>query len=103
MDFDDWARNRPYPRCFAKNDTAAVQQRHDTYLSTADEFITYYHAISRAVYGREIPLILLMHVGAFGAHMRPELLGFYRPRGFTFTTLLQAAADPVYAEDSDIA
>jgi hypothetical protein len=25
----------------------------------------YYRAISKAVYGRDIPLILLMHVGAF--------------------------------------
>jgi hypothetical protein len=49
--------------------TAALQQLHDTYLSTADEFITYYPAMSKAIYGRDVPLILLMHVGAFDAHM----------------------------------
>jgi peptidoglycan/xylan/chitin deacetylase (PgdA/CDA1 family) len=103
MDFEDWAWNDPYTRCTAKNDPAALQQLHDTYLSTADRFITYYRAISKAVYGRDIPLILLMHVGAFDAHMLPELLNLYRTRGFTFVTLPQAAADPIYAEDSDIA
>jgi peptidoglycan-N-acetylglucosamine deacetylase len=103
MDFEDWAWNEPYARCIAKNDTAALQQLHDTYLTTAGEFITYYRAISKAVYGHDIPLILLMHVGAFDAHMLPELLTLYRTRGFTFIPLSQAAADPVYAEDSDIA
>jgi peptidoglycan/xylan/chitin deacetylase (PgdA/CDA1 family) len=103
MDFEDWAWNDPYTRCIAKNDTAALQQLHDTYLSTADQYITYYRAISKAVYGRDIPFILLMHVGAFDAHMLPDLLRLYRSRGFTFVTLPQAAADPIYAEDSDIA
>lgn len=103
MDFEDYAWNEPYTRCTAKNDTAALQQLHDTYLSTADEYISYYRAISKAVYGRDIPLILLMHVGAFDAHMLPELLTLYRTRGFIFVTLPQAATDPIYAEDSDIA
>jgi peptidoglycan-N-acetylglucosamine deacetylase len=103
MDFKDRAWNDPYTRCTAKNDSAALKQLHDTYLSTADRFITYYRAISKAVYGRDIPLILLMHVGAFDAHMLPELLNLYRVRGFTFVTLPRAVADPVYAEDSDIA
>ena len=103
MDFEDYAWNEPYTRCTAKGDTAALQQLHDTYLSTADEFITYYRALSKAVYGRDFPLILLMHVGAFDAHMFPELLRLYRARGFTFVTLPQAAADPIYAEDADIA
>lgn len=103
MDFDDWAWNEPYYRCLAKNDTIALQQLHDTYLATADESITYYRAISKAVYGHEIPLVLLMHVGNFDAHMLPELLTLYRTRGFTFVTLPQAAADPAYADDSDIA
>jgi peptidoglycan/xylan/chitin deacetylase (PgdA/CDA1 family) len=103
MDFEDYLWNEPYTRCTAKNDAPALQQLHETYLSTADQFITYYRAISKAVYGRDVPLILLMHVGAFDAHMLPELLTLYRTRGFTFVTLPHASADPIYAEDSDIA
>jgi peptidoglycan-N-acetylglucosamine deacetylase len=103
MDFEDYAWNEPYARCVAKNDTAALQQLHDTYLSTADEFITYYRSLSKTVYGRDVPMVLLMHIGAFDAHMLPELLALYRTRGFTFVSLPEAAADPIYAEDSDIA
>ncbi|WP_158785527.1 hypothetical protein [Granulicella sp. L46] len=103
MDFEDYAWNEPYARCVAKNDTAALQQLHDTYLSTADEFITYYRSLSKTVYGRDVPMVLLMHIGAFDAHMLPELLALYRARGFTFVSLPEAAADPIYTEDSDIA
>ncbi len=103
MEFGDYAWNEPYARCVAKNDTAAVQQLHDMYLSAADEAITYYRSQSKAVYGRDVPMILLMHIGAFDAHMLPELLALYRTRGFTFVTLPEAAADPIYAEDPDIA
>ncbi len=103
MDFEDWAWNAPYTRCTARGDRIALKKLHDTYLSTADEYVTYYRAISKAVYGRDVPLVLLMHVGAFDAQMLPELLALYRSRGFDFITLPQAAADPIYAEDSDIA
>lgn len=103
MDFEDYLWNEPYTRCTIKNDTNALRQLHETYLSSADQFIAYYRALSKTVYGRDVPLILLMHVGAFDAHMLPELLALYRARGFTFVTLPQAAADPIYAEDSDIA
>ena len=103
MDFEDYLWNAPYTRCTAKHDTAALQELHDSYLATADRMATFYRAYAKAVYGREIPYILLMHVGAFDAHMLPELLKLYRDRGFTFVTLPQAAADPVYHQDPDIA
>jgi peptidoglycan/xylan/chitin deacetylase (PgdA/CDA1 family) len=103
MDFEDYLWNAPYTRCIAKHDDAALRELHETYLATADQFISYYRTISKTVYGREIPLILLMHAGAFDAQMLSELLALYRARGFTFVTLPQAAADPVYTEDPDIA
>ena len=103
MDFEDYLWNEPYTRCTAVGDQAAIQELHDSYLATADEFITLYRAYATRVYGHDIPYILLMHAGAFDARMLPELLALYRQRGFTFVTLPQAAADPAYREDPDIA
>ncbi len=103
MDFEDYLWNEPYSRCTEKNDQAALQELHDSYLATADEYITLYRAYATRVFGHDIPYILLMHVGAFDAKMLPELLTLYRQRGFTFITLPQAAADPAYREDPDIA
>lgn len=103
LDWDDWAWNEPYTRCYAKHDNAGVKALHDSYLSTADTFIAHYRAASQRIYGRQIPFILLLHVGAFDAQMFPDLVALFRTRGFTFVTLSEAAADPAYSEDPDIA
>ena len=59
--------------------------------------------LSHALYGRDIPYVLLMHVGAFDARMMPRLLALYRRMGFHFVTLRQAEADPFYANALDLA
>ena len=40
-----------------------------------------------------------MHIGAFDARMLPELIALFRAEHFEFTTLEQAMADPIYAQD----
>ena len=58
--------------------------------------------LSKQLYGRDIPYVLLMHVGAFDAHMLPKLIALFRQKGFTFVTLQKAQSDPVYRFDPDI-
>lgn len=62
-----------------------------------------YRLLSFELYGREIPYVLLLHVGAFEAVMLPDLLKLYRRADFTFISLPQAASDPAYALDPDLA
>ena len=102
MDFQDYLWNEPYARCMARGDRAAVARLHDTYLATADQYIRVYRELSQRLYGRDVPYVLLMHAGAFDAHMLPELIALFRERGFAFTTLEAAMADPVYAEDPKV-
>lgn len=102
MDFEDYLWNAPYARCLAKHDDAAIQTLHDSYLATADQYLTLFRTVSKTLYGRDVRYILLMHVGAFDAHMLPDLLALYRSRGFTFITLPEAAKDPIYADDPDL-
>ena len=103
MDFQDYLWNEPYARCMANGDQAAVEQLHDTYLSTADAYIGVYRELAHRLYGHDIPYVLLMHVGAFDARMLPELIALFRQRGFTFTTLESAMADPAYHADPNVA
>jgi peptidoglycan/xylan/chitin deacetylase (PgdA/CDA1 family) len=103
MDFGDYLWNSPYARCVAKGDTAAIQKLHDSYLDIADRSLTLYRDMSKTLYGRDIPYILLLHIGAFDARMFPDLLALYRSRGITFVSLPQAIRDPVYALDPDVA
>ena len=102
MDFEDYAWNNPYARCAAKNDTVAVQWLHDSYLQVADQYIDTFRHLSQDLFHRDVPYVLLMHIGAFDAKMLPELIALYRKRGFTFVSMTQALADPGYAEDPDL-
>ena len=86
----------------ARHDDAAVTSLEHSYLSVADEYIGVFRTLSKQLYGRDIPYVLLLHVGAFDAHMLPRLIGLFRREGFEFVTLEQAESDPVYAFDPNI-
>lgn len=102
MSFGDYLYNAPYARCVAKNDAASVAQLEASYLAAADATIDYTRAMSKALYGRDIPYVLLMHVGALDARMLPRLLKLYRDNGFTFISLQDAEKDPFYKNDLDL-
>lgn len=103
LDFGDYLWNDTYARCAAKHDEAAIVSLHDSYLATADEYITYSRTLSQRLYGRDIPYVLLLHVGAFDAKMLPQLIALFRSRGFEFVTLPEAEADPAYSVDPKMA
>ncbi|HEV2575843.1 MAG TPA: polysaccharide deacetylase family protein [Acidobacteriaceae bacterium] len=102
MDFQDYNWNDSYARCAAKHNDAAIQSLHDSYLGAADESIKVYRGIAQQLYQRDVPYVLLLHVGAFDARMLPELIALFRARGFTFVTLEQAMADPIYSFDPKV-
>lgn len=99
LSFDDWAFNDPYARCLAEGDTAAVAELERTYMAWAKASLDHSRALSKALYGRDIPLVLLMHLGAFDAKMLPRLLAFYRREGVRFVSLDDAMRHPFYADD----
>jgi peptidoglycan/xylan/chitin deacetylase (PgdA/CDA1 family) len=101
MSFDDYAYNDPYVRCLASHDDAAVAALEARYLASARVDAERARAITKATLGRDIPHVLLLHIGAFTAHMLPQLIAQYRELGFSFTTLNQAQKDPFYAAAVD--
>ena len=101
LSFDDYLWNEPYARCVAKGDKATIAAMETAYLDAAQTSLFYYHALSQELYGRDIPYVLLMHLGAFDARMLARLLALYLAKGVTFVSLDQAEADPFYRVDSD--
>ncbi len=101
MTFGDYAFNEPYARCVAKGDQAAVADLEKRYLDGAAAVADRARAMSKTLYGRDIPYVLLMHAGAFDARMAPRLLKLYQDKGFGFTTLAKAESDPFYKTDVD--
>ena len=102
MDFEDYLWNAPYARCVANHDDKSVQLLRSSFLATAGQYMNFYRLRSYQVYGREIPYVLLLHVGAFEAVMLPDLLKLYRRAGLQFVSLPQAESDAAYAQDPDI-
>jgi peptidoglycan/xylan/chitin deacetylase (PgdA/CDA1 family) len=102
MSFDDYLWNGPYARCVAKGDTATIMTMETAWLGAADTSLNYYRDLSQQLYGRDIPYVLLMHLGGFDARMLPRLLALYRERGVKLITLEEAIADPYYKADADL-
>ena len=101
MSFADYEWNEPYARCKAKADVAAIAALGESYLRAADQSADYYRSLSKALFGRDIAYVLLMHIGAFDAEMLPRLLILYRSKGFQFITLESAEHDEFYRQDTD--
>jgi len=107
LDFEDSLWNEPYARCMTKqstgtNESANLRWLQESYLAKAAEFTTAFRQLSHTLYGRDIPYVLLLHVGAFDAKMLPRLITQFRTSGFTFTTLETAQQDPAYAFDPNL-
>ena len=99
MSFGDYAWNEPYARCMAKGDAASVAVLEASFLKAAKDSLDQSRGLSAALYGRDIPYVLLMHAGAFDARMMPRLLAMYRENGVTFVGLEEAERDRFYAAD----
>lgn len=94
--FSDWAYTDAYARCLAKGDTAAIDAMKVQYLKGVDDGIARMLATSQRVYGRNIPFVLLTHIGGFASIMLPETLDRLEKAGAHYVTLEQAQSDAAY-------
>lgn len=67
-----------------------------TYLAYMDSVVVFYEGQSRAIEGREIPQVLLLHASALNAATFDRLATQLRGRGYTFIPLAEAVADTAY-------
>lgn len=102
MSFGDYQWNEPYARCKAKGDPQGIDALETSYLDAAANSIAWYRTLSQTLYGRDIPYVLLMHIGEFDAEMLPRLLKLYESKGFVFITLEQAERDAFYKQVTDL-
>ena len=102
MSFNDFSWNPVYAACSVKGDAGAIARLEASFLGDARAAALAARARAKAQVGRDIPYVLLMHVGAFDARMLPKLLALYREMGFRFVTLPEAEADPYYARAVDL-
>ncbi|ESQ90051.1 hypothetical protein ABAC460_09800 [Asticcacaulis sp. AC460] len=96
VSFNDWAYTDAYARCAAKGDTAAVATLRQKYMSDVVASVKRARGLSQKIYGRDIPHVLLIHIGAFTGEMLPQVLSAFEAEGVEYVTLEQAESDPAY-------
>jgi len=101
MDFSDWAWTAPYARCSAAKDDKAIAELERMYVQAATEGMAFARQLSREVYGRDIPYVVLLHESPFEVRMLPRLIALYRSAGFRFVSLPDAERDPAYADQTN--
>jgi peptidoglycan/xylan/chitin deacetylase (PgdA/CDA1 family) len=100
--FGDWAFTGTWFRCNQQDNKVAVAELERMYLAAARESIPVARETAHALYGRDIPYVLLMHVSAMSAHMMPRVIQIYRDAGFRFVSLSEAESDPAYRGYTDL-
>ena len=90
-------------RCWMKNDAESIAWLRESYLEAARDFIRLDIANSRAVFGRDIHHVMLLHLGSFSSHILPDLFKLLAAEGLEIVTLEEAQKDPAYEYDPDFA
>jgi acetolactate synthase regulatory subunit len=101
MDYSDWQWNDALVRCMAPGRESELAALDTAYLANVRETADRSRALSRALYGRDVPYVLLTHIGMMEARMMPRVLEVYRQAGFRFATLEAAQRDSIYRRDMD--
>ena len=97
LDPNDWAVTDAYARCSARGDAAAVERLERGFLERAADTLARGRREARSLFGREVAHVLLLHAGAFTAHVLPRLLDLLAREGFDVVELPEAASDAIYA------
>lgn len=98
-DYYDWAWNAAYNRCRLKTDATSIAWLTAHVREAATGSLRASKAMAHRLFGRDVPQILLVHVGDFDAVTLDDILAEIRAQGATFVPLDEALRDPVFAAD----
>jgi peptidoglycan/xylan/chitin deacetylase (PgdA/CDA1 family) len=101
MSFNDWMFQDAYARCLIKGDATGLAELEEGVLTAARDSIAASRGAAKAVYGGDIPYVLLLHTGVMDAKMMARLLALYKAEGFRFVTLEEAQAHPAYTAENN--
>jgi peptidoglycan/xylan/chitin deacetylase (PgdA/CDA1 family) len=99
VDADDWAFNPPFARCSDRGDRAELARLHEQFVSVHVAELSAVRALGKALVGREIAHVVLLHIGAADADAMDDLLTAYEREGAHFVPLERAMDDAFYAID----
>jgi peptidoglycan/xylan/chitin deacetylase (PgdA/CDA1 family) len=96
VDNQEWVYARAYVVARGRDDTALVRRIVADYLQHVDSAVAYSAGLSRTLFGREIPLVLLLHANELNADYLDTVLVRLRANGYRFATLESVLRDSAY-------
>jgi peptidoglycan/xylan/chitin deacetylase (PgdA/CDA1 family) len=96
IDIFDWMFRVAYVQARTSGDAQRMKNISAEYLKFASVKFDFCERISRELFGRPIPQILLLHANEMNADNFDALVQLIRGRGYHFITLDQALTDHVY-------
>ena len=96
VDNQEWVYARAYVVAREHGDTLLVRRVVGDYLHHVDSAFAFSERLSRAMFDREIPLVLLLHANEINADYLGTVLERLRARGYRLVSLEQALTDTVY-------
>lgn len=99
VDNQEWVYAGVYDAAVEAGDAALAERALDGYLRHLEESVVFYEDLSRAVFGREIPQVLLLHANQLNADHLDAVIDLLEARGYGFISLETATQDPAYASE----
>ena len=97
IDNQEWVFAAAYQRARTRSDSSAMTRVVDGYIDHLLECARYYRALSRQLFQREIPQVLLLHANRLNADHLERVLAALRLTGASFIPLRAAVTDSAYA------
>jgi len=97
FDVADWMYNDLLGRAREKNDKKLAAKAKKDYFEYTGKVFGYFEEMSRNLFGREIPQVLLLHDSELNSECLDGVLEILEKRGYKFVPLDVALADPAYA------
>jgi peptidoglycan/xylan/chitin deacetylase (PgdA/CDA1 family) len=101
IDNSEWIFAREYADALVKNDVEKARRVEAGYVPYMETMFEFYEQLSRDLFGREIPQILLVHANQLNGDHFAEMIEMMRRRGYQFITLDEALNDPAYNSRDD--
>jgi peptidoglycan-N-acetylglucosamine deacetylase len=97
LDCADWMFNDILGKAIEKRDKKLAAKTKKEYFQYVDTVFGYFEGVTRNLFGREIPQVLLLHDSELNAEELDAFLTRIEQRGYRFVSLDEALADPAYA------
>lgn len=101
VDNSEWVFAQAYSEAIRDGDDEKRRRLVAEYTPYMETMFEFYERLSRDLFGREIPQVLLVHANQLNGDHFAEIVEMLRRRGYSFVTLDEALADPAYGSRDD--